>query len=413
MRSLGITLLLCLTGFVALAPAQRKRKKSEKWRIDPYTKNDPKAMKRAGYVAFHPFEFGEHSGKAVSTEMIEQNIGKAKIRWVETQHFKIGSTLPSFTIPASDRKLKVKLRGELERLAKKLPRIKTNARKLDPWLRVHIFAQRCEDVYADFSKRLGVTDDSFPKKRNALLKNGKYWGEGIYLGQPEKFTLLMFEKTSDFMRYLSLFIGKTQEFAQRWNFKRTGSQLLATSMELESRLKHDTGMHCHVVWNVVHNMINGYRFYAYDLPVWFTEGMAHWYSRRVSKKYALDFDQNESSSANLIRFTNWKAKTRQWAAAGKFRPASELLPLRDFGMLTKYDHLKSWSLVDFLMSQGDEKWRGFMNEVKGYIDPKSKVAVAKEVPNLQRRGLRKIYRLNALSMDEKWKAWIMATYPAK
>lgn len=404
---------LCLAVLSPLA-AQRGSKKPEKWRIDPYTKNDPKAMERVGYVAFAPFDFGEYAGKPVSTDAIEETLGKLKIRWVETEHFKLGSSLPSFTIPASDRPLKAKLRGELERLGKRLPRINIKTRRLDPWLRVHLFAQRLEDLYEDFARRLDVTAASFPTQRNAQLRNGKYWGEGPYLGQHGKYAVLLFQKGSDFTRYLSLFVGKVQEMAQRWNFKIVGSQLFATAEELIPQGSYDTRMHTHVVFNVVHNLINGYRFYSYDLPVWFNEGMAHWYSIRVSKKWGgKDFDQNESASVDMINSSKWAVKTRQWLVAGKLRPAAELLILRDFGQLTKYDHVKSWSLCDYLMSLGDEKWRDYMNEVKGFIDPVSREAVAREVLKLQRKGLRKAYDLNPLNLDEKWKQWVMETYPVK
>ncbi|HMQ23572.1 MAG TPA: hypothetical protein PKE00_13830, partial [Planctomycetota bacterium] len=97
--------------------------KSDKWRIDPYTKNDPAAMEKAGYVRFHPMPFGEQAGVEVSTEKIEEELGDAKVRWVETAHFRIGSTLPAFLIPASERKIKLKIEAELERLAKKLPNV--------------------------------------------------------------------------------------------------------------------------------------------------------------------------------------------------------------------------------------------------------------------------------------------------
>ena len=410
------TSLVALTCLVALAPGAeaQSKKKAEKWRIDPYTKNEPELMKKAGYVKYHPIEFGEHTGKPVSSETIEDNVGKAKMLWVETAHFKIGSALPAFAIPASDRKLKKKLEGELKRLKKKLPKVNHRTRKLDRWLRLHLFAQRCEDLYADFSKRLKVDASSFPKGPKALLRNGQYWGEGPYLGQNGKYHVLMFDKASDFSRYISLFLGRTQTMAVRHNYKKIGSLLVATAAELdEGSLKHDTRMHCHIVFNVTHNLINGYRFYAYDLPVWFNEGMAHWFSREVNPKYALDFDQNEGASAKVINDGKWKPRMRRWMGGKHVKTAADLLSLRDFGQLTKYDHVMSWSVCDYLMSLGDEKWRNFMNEVKGYVDPKTGIAQAKQILPLQRKGLKAAYKFNALQLEERWRAWVKKTYPAR
>ncbi len=385
----------------------------QKWRFDRYTKNDPEALARAGYVAYYPFPFGEHGGKPTTTKDIELNVAGVKLLWVETAHFRIGSALRPFPIPASDRTLRKKLEVELTKLKKKIPSVNPKTRKLDRWLRLHLFAQRCEETYEDFSKRLQVTEASFPKTRATLMK-GKYMGEGPYLGQQGKYLVIMFDKSSDYVRFLATFIGRTEPIAQRWNFKTVGSQIFATAADLDNgELRKDTRMHCHIVWNVVHNLINGYRFYAYDLPVWFNEGMAHWYSRRVSEKYALDFDQNESAHAKLINDSKWRPRARRWLAGKKFRSVSGLLTLRDFGQLTKYDHIQAWSLCDMLMSEGDEKWRVYMNVIKGYIDPKSHRAAAREVLNLQRKGLKKAYGLSPLKLGEKWKVYVRKEYPLR
>ena len=40
--------------------------KLPKWKIDPYTKNDPQAMAKAGYVSFGPFNFGTIAEKTVT-----------------------------------------------------------------------------------------------------------------------------------------------------------------------------------------------------------------------------------------------------------------------------------------------------------------------------------------------------------
>lgn len=407
----------CLAIFVAMSLVDEGRSqggKSDKWRIDPYTKNDPAAMEKAGYVRFHPMPFGEQAGVEVSTEKIEEELGDAKVRWVETAHFRIGSTLPAFLIPASERKIKVKIEAELERLAKKLPNVNTKVRRLDPWLRLHLYAMRCEETYTKFMERAGVTEASFPKEPNTLAPDGKYWGQGPYLGQHGKYLVLIFEKQSDFSRYLAMFIGKQQAFAQRWNFKNVGSLIITTSTELEEgRLKHDTSLHCHVVWNIVHNMISGYRFYSYDLPVWFTEGTAHWWAKEVDEERALDFDQNESARADMLNTGIWQPKVRQWLDNKKTRPVSEILGLRDYGQLTKYDHVKCWSLIDWMMAQGNEKWSKYINSVKGYIDPKTGLATASEVLNLQRQGLRDAYDVSPPMLEEKWRAWVLETYAEK
>ncbi|MCC7061691.1 MAG: hypothetical protein IT456_02735, partial [Planctomycetes bacterium] len=60
MRSIlaaSILLLSVMTPAQA-APSAAAQDKLPKWRIDPFTKNKPDAMTKAGYVSYGPFPFG-------------------------------------------------------------------------------------------------------------------------------------------------------------------------------------------------------------------------------------------------------------------------------------------------------------------------------------------------------------------
>ena len=413
----------CITAFLARlgmaiiitvpAVAQSgKKQKLPKWKIDPYTKNEPAAMEKAGYVSFGPFGFGEHAGKDVSTARIEAEMGKGvRFRWVETKHFKLGSALEKWIIPM-DREVKKKLRAELKELKKKIPRIKVKVKALDPWLRLHLFAHRLEKLYADFSKRLGVKDDSFPSKRGTYV-DGRYMGEGPYIGQPAKYTVLLCHRSGDYTRYLRTYIGMAQTFAKRHNYKIIGSLFVGTASELyEGQLKHDTAMHTHVFFNVVQQLINGFKFYTHDLPVWFKEGMAHWYGRNVSRKYN-NFDQNESTDADLKKTWRWKAKVRALVVMNTYTPAADMLTWRDYGQITFKNHMLCWSRIDYLMTLGDEKFSLFLHAMKGVIDQSTNLASGKEILKLQRKALKESWRINALTFDEKWKEYVLSTYPVR
>lgn len=402
------TILLLLATLIAgsQVEGQRRKKKLPAWKIDPYTRNDPEAMTRAGYVSFGPFPWGDKH----DTTLIEQTLGKVKLRFVETAHFKMGISLPPYPVP-TDPKVKRKIRGELERLKEKLPRVNIKTRVLDEWLRLHLFAQRLEDIYKEFSDRLGVTDESFPAKKGTFL-GGRYMGEGPYLGEPEKYTVLLFRKEGDHMRYLTNFVGTVQRFPKRHNFKVTGSLLFVTAEDLEGgRCRNDTAMHCQVVWNVVHNLIDGYRFYSHDLPVWWKEGMAHYFGRRVSPKWN-NFDQNESSKADMRKLWKWKPAVRRLVVTNKFTPASVMLSWRDYGQIKFNDHLVCWSKVEYLMGLGDEQFQTFMNTVKGIVDPSGRV-VGKRILEYQRNAMKKAWKLNALTFDLKWKEYVLKTYPTR
>ena len=53
----------------AAAQAPTGREKLPKWKIDPYTKNEPAALTKAGYVSYGPFPFGNLGTKAPGMTM--------------------------------------------------------------------------------------------------------------------------------------------------------------------------------------------------------------------------------------------------------------------------------------------------------------------------------------------------------
>ncbi|MFM1872534.1 MAG: hypothetical protein RL398_1956, partial [Planctomycetota bacterium] len=100
-----------LAAFLAL-PLCAQKDKTPKWRIDPYTKNDPKAMEAAGYLNYGPFLFGNLADKQTQSSEIDERLEFVQILWVETKHFRIGFNLPKFAVPM-DMETRNKIRTEL------------------------------------------------------------------------------------------------------------------------------------------------------------------------------------------------------------------------------------------------------------------------------------------------------------
>ena len=75
-----------VAGAAHVAPATGEQSE----RHDPYTRGQADALSAAGYVAMHPIPWADGHG---SSE-IEETLGKGAMLWVETAHFRIGSSLP-------------------------------------------------------------------------------------------------------------------------------------------------------------------------------------------------------------------------------------------------------------------------------------------------------------------------------
>lgn len=408
------SLLLTVAALCCAIGAQAEPDKLPKWRIDPYTKNKPELLEKAGYVSFGPFKFGNIADQAVQSSDIDASLEFVQILWIETKHFRIGTNLPAWPVPV-DAETRAKVRGELEELATKLPNINTRVRTLDPWLRAHLTAHRMEKLYTQTQELWGVKDEDFPTDPTKVYATpgARYMGYGPYLGMKDKFQVLVFEKLGPFQAYMKKYLGRDSKHAQRWHFKESSSIMIVIATENEQfPRKHDTALHCSLVFNVSQNLLDGFRYYNYDLPVWIREAYGHWNERRVSILYS-DFDQNEGSIADMKNVSKWEVYCRGMVAnTSKFAPFADVFQWRDFGKITFNDHIAIWSRLDWLMSQGPEKWRAFLFAIKGRVDEKW-APDQTDLVGACREALQSAYGLSVLEFDSKWIEWVKATYPSQ
>lgn len=391
-----------------------KQEKLPKWRIDPYTKNDAKAMARAGYVSFGPFAFGNRADKTVQSSDIDDALPYVQILWVETAHFRIGLNLPPWPVPM-DPETRGKIRRELEELQAKLPGINPKTRTLEPWLRLHLNAHRLEKLYAETQALFGVKDEDFPADPSQVmvLPDARYMGYGPYLGMKDKYLVLVFEKNGPYAQYMKAFVGRDTKHPQRWHFKESSSILIAFATEDDTfPKKHDTATHCALAFNVSQNLLDGFRYYSYDLPVWLKEGFGHWNCRRVDPKWP-SFDQNEGSIADMKTIERWEPYCRNLLSTpDKFAPFPQVVGWRDFGDIKFNDHVAIWSRMDWLLSQGPEKWQKFLFAVKGRVDAQWRPDQS-DLVGATRQALQDAYGLSILDFDRRWAEWVKSSYPAQ
>ncbi len=399
--------------FAAGGALAAQDKKLPRWKIDPHTGNDPKLMEKAGYVSYGPFKFGERGPNDTTSEEIEKHLDYERFLWVETAHFRIGLALPEWVVPM-DPEIRLKIRTELAELATKLPKINEKTRTLTPWLRLHLTAHRAEKCYREFQELLGVTDADFPENKAAVVTGrGRFMGFGKYLGMQEKYLLLVPERGNTCRDYLKNFIGRETLFGQRWHFIRSGALLYAVGTDMEEgRLKNDTALHGHLLHNIAHNLVDGYRSYSYDTPVWITEGLAHLFERKISERFN-SFCRDEGAAHDPPSNWNWKPEVRSAVLNGKYKPFSEVINWRQYSAINWPDNEFLWSRWDYLLTIAPEKFGDFMLHVKGRHDPKTWIVDQSDIVAACREGLRTVYGLTPLSFDEKWAEWVKATYPSQ
>ena len=352
--------------------------------LDPYTRAEPAALKRAGCVSLGPFTWC----RDVETSDVERALGEPRVLWLETAHFRLGSTLESYKSGA-DRIEKAKLEAELERLGRRLARVPKEAARLDPWLRLHLLAQRCEEQYAEFQARFGLRAEDYQRT-------------GAYLGMGSKFSVLLTERTATLARFLER-VAK-QPAAANWRGELPGDTLfLGQSAEglREHNYELDAALHCALAADLAVNLVKGTCGYHESTPAWFTCGLASWFSRRVDARWTI------YATGTTLLFGDdswdWAPRVRRIVGNGLGASWSEMLDWPDWNAIDAQGHMLLWSRVDWMLSRKDADPRALL---LGFGELGQSHAV-------QERVLVRGLGAGSAELDARWREFVLRGSPRK
>jgi hypothetical protein len=403
----GLLSALVLMGILA-APATAQKKLFKDLPVNhpkqcPYCGGDPKRMEAAGIISHGGFEFAKGT-----TATVDQDFEGFDIFWIETEHFKLGLELKPYKIPQKE---KDKLEAELAELRKVMPEIPGKVRVLDPWLRSHIFAARVQSLYKDLVSLLGVEDAPFPKTAVTTFDPAKpYWGLGPHLGMKKQHELLVIRNMNNCSGWLRSTFGLLTKSAQRWHIIDRGVLIVITHLE-QGKLRVDEALHGHVVFNLVHNLLNGYKYYSYDKPLWLMEGLAHWFERRITTKYNT-FDGGEGASASITRKENWEPPTRQLVSSGDSSSMGKLMRINGFGEFELPEHFTTWSMVDYLQKRDPRLIGDLLGEVSGLLNDEF-MPNGGRVNDVTREFFKERLSMTMVGFERAWQAWVLETYGTK
>lgn len=357
-------------------------------------------MEKAGYVSFGPFPFGQHH----TTEDVEALLGDEPLNWVETTHFRIGCAASQLSVARGDADWKRSLKKELKRLRKRLPKVKTTARILDPWLRTHLIAQRLEDCYAEIQRDLGVTDADFPDApMNANDSPSAYNGRGPYLGMVQKFSVLIVQSEASCARYTRAYGGLESRNPLRLYYSRYGSFCLCLAEETNERqLENDHALHAQLVYNVVVNLLNGYRSYGHDMPPWLPFGLAHWHSRRISPKYPA-YDRPIAHRKDDSPFWQWDERALGMLRFKAFESVDDLMLRLDVTKFEMEQHIQSWFLVDYLMHARKKQTMRFLHGLKDPFHGGQYRPERDELLDRQKACFEAAFGMTPAALEAEWK----------
>lgn len=395
-------LALALLGMLAPVLSAQVRAKAGKPKPTdpaacPYCRGEPERMRAAGIASHGGFEFGK-----TDTASIAAFFPGVEIHWIESTHFELGFADAGARADFEDKKA---FEAELERLAAVLQDVPTRTRTLDPWLRMHLYAQRCEDIYARFLELMQVEQSDFPDGTKVWMLDTPYWGEGPHVGQKGKFEVLVLPNKSLFSDYVREHFGLTTLSSQRWNMVERDT-LSSTIRTDEGRLRSDLALHGHIAFNLAHNLLDGYKHYSYDTPPWMREGFAHVFEREISPRFN-SFDSSEGSSAEKGGRSDWVPEVRALIKKGEAPSLAEMVNLKTFAEFDLRHHYVSWSMVDYMIREHPAGFAGFNAKLHGRKDAKG-FPDSSNLRDVHRDALRECLGMTYAAFDQAWAAWALS-----
>lgn len=330
---------------------------------DPYTAEDPKLMEKLGVVGYGPLVWANHK----RTTDIDKVLGEGRILWMETEHFKIGCNL-GFAGAPKDSVARRQLKAEMKRLNKKCRKIPASKGKMGPWLRLHIYAQRAEDLLAEFSELSGHNEP------------------GKQLGQKEKLLLLLFEKKSDLARYMDVFGGRKTSQTQRL-YHAGGHYSLVLTAQGDDGPRDSETVNAQFRFFLIQMFCDA----ANGAPFWLSYGMAHWYERQIPCNM-INCGVKANESVDRSTQYQWDRKMLKRSKHDALLiPFAKLCSETDLGF---YGHVQAWSLSKYLM-EDKEKFQLFFQSILG-----------KYSRSRQLTALEAAYGMTSEELDVAWRKWI-------
>ncbi|MAB90677.1 MAG: hypothetical protein CMJ90_14640 [Planctomycetes bacterium] len=165
---------------------------------------------------------------------------------------------------------------------------------------------------------------------------------------------------------------------------------------------------------VAHDLVYQYRAFYHYLPAWVPNGIAHHFARRnkeVRSTYIL------LGAADSAHQAGWKwdeggARRDWWREAKALVRAGDQQSITKLGMSTHYQelppraHVQAWSMVNYMIGMGKDRFRTFMDEMKSKSEDESLLEV-------QQRAFLRAYGVNMVVFERNWKRWVSKTRPPK
>jgi len=361
----------------------------------PYCFGDAALMKASGIASHGGFDFAK-----TNTKGVDGLIPSLDIHWIESAHFRIGFALAPYKPKQDERK---KIRAELTELSMVLEEVNPKAKVLDPWLRLHIYAMRMEAVWERWLAIMQVKVEDFPEEGSQWVLGTEYWGEGPYVGQADKYEILVLPNAEHQVAFMRDQYGLSHSVTQRWNILDRGAMTITTNI-VENDLRLDAALHGHLAFNVSINMLDGYKNYSYDTPRWISEGLGHFMERELNPRYN-SFDSSEGFGGIRKNKANWNAPVRKLVQSGRAPRLAEMVGLRTYAEFELDHHYTCWSMTTFMITEMPEKYACLNGGIHGIKGPDGQPD-GSNMREKHRKMFQECFGMSYAQFDTAWRQWV-------
>ena len=240
---------------------------------------------------------------------------------------------------------------------------------------LHIYADRLDTLYTDYCEAVGATRRHFKKKPTVFV----WW--------------LPKDQLEGSLR----FCGNSNE----QGVKLLGATPTYSVCGNKQFMRGDEELHRNLVHNVTHLLLSHHspsQWIGNIKGGWADAGLAHWFE----EKYwgiATNYCYQEGGGGNTnFKGGKFRVAVRKLVATEKV-PEASLVFTRNTDTLTPAEHAVSFSYVDYLLSIDGKKFYKVVQMLKA----------RKPV----REALKAVFDMNPLQFEERWKAWVLETYPTR
>ena len=234
---------------------------------------------------------------------------------------------------------------------------------------LHLYAERCEALFADFMATLGVEEKDFSTR----------------------FRVVLTDRQKDHIKASSHYCGQGNPDSSVKRMGAVGNLCLFLD---PARVDPDENAGAELHRSVIHHTTHLLLSNAWDgnwpgerQGGWIDEGIAHYFEDKLDKR-CTNFCYREQNTLQSFKGGRWRAPVKQLAIAPD-RPAFAETATKRTEELTLEEHARVWSYCEFLIAQNG----------KGL----GQIAKAVKAGQGYRDALKEQFGFNALSFEEAWK----------